>query len=97
LLSSSEVIHSGVKPYRCELCPKAYMRTNDLEHHKKVVHVDGAAEPQRPSSLLCDLCGKEFKCKSQLAVHFQTHTGGAPPISWAETSTPQPCCVSAHL
>uniref|UniRef100_A0A3P9CX54 Endothelial zinc finger protein induced by tumor necrosis factor alpha n=1 Tax=Maylandia zebra TaxID=106582 RepID=A0A3P9CX54_9CICH len=47
---------------------------NDLEHHKKVVHVDGTAEPPRPSSLLCDFCGKEFKCRSQLAVHFQTHT-----------------------
>ncbi|KAI3355006.1 hypothetical protein L3Q82_004795 [Scortum barcoo] len=77
-LKTHEVIHSGVKPHRCDLCPKAYMRTNDLEHHKKIVHVDGAAEPQRPSSLLCDFCGKEFKCRSQLAVHFQTHTGERP-------------------
>ncbi|KAM6900449.1 zinc finger X-chromosomal protein-like [Xenentodon cancila] len=79
-LKTHEVIHSGIKPHRCDLCPKAYMRTNDLEHHKKVVHVDGggAAELQRPSSLLCDFCGKEFKCKSQLAIHFQTHTGERP-------------------
>lgn len=77
-LKTHEVIHSGVKPHRCDICPKAYMRTNDLEHHKKIVHVDGGAEPQRPSSLLCDLCGKEFKCKSQLAVHFQSHTGERP-------------------
>lgn len=77
-LKTHEVIHSGVKPHRCDLCPKAYMRTNDLEHHKKIVHVDGAAEPQRPSSLLCDFCGKEFKCRSQLAIHFQTHTGERP-------------------
>ncbi|XP_061569068.1 zinc finger protein ZFP2-like [Cololabis saira] len=79
-LKTHEVIHSGVKPHRCDLCPKAYMRTNDLEHHKKMVHVDGAgaAELQRPSSLLCDFCGKEFKCKSQLAIHFQTHTGERP-------------------
>uniref|UniRef100_G3N875 C2H2-type domain-containing protein n=1 Tax=Gasterosteus aculeatus TaxID=69293 RepID=G3N875_GASAC len=69
---------SGVKPHRCDLCPKAYMRTNDLEHHKKVAHVRGAAESTPPSSLLCDLCGKEFKCRSQLAVHFQTHTGERP-------------------
>lgn len=77
-LKTHEVIHSGVKPHRCDLCPKAYMRTNDLEHHKKVVHVGGAAEPSPPCSLLCHLCGKEFRCKSQLAVHFQTHTGERP-------------------
>ncbi|XP_071340347.1 zinc finger protein ZFP2-like [Trachinotus anak] len=77
-LKTHEVIHSGVKPHRCDLCPKAYMRTNDLEHHKRIVHVEGAAEPPRPSSLLCDLCGKEFRCRSQLAVHFQTHTGERP-------------------
>ncbi|KAM9332401.1 zinc finger Y-chromosomal protein-like [Pholidichthys leucotaenia] len=77
-LKTHEVIHSGVKPHRCDLCPKAYMRTNDLEHHRKVVHANGVAEPPRPSSLLCDLCGKEFKCQSQLAIHFQTHTGDRP-------------------
>ncbi|XP_054479132.1 zinc finger protein 497-like [Anoplopoma fimbria] len=77
-LKTHEVIHSGVKPHCCDLCPKAYMRTNDLEHHKKIAHADGAADSQPPSSLLCDLCGKEFKCRSQLAVHFQTHTGERP-------------------
>ncbi|XP_060949877.1 endothelial zinc finger protein induced by tumor necrosis factor alpha-like [Limanda limanda] len=77
-LKAHEVVHSGVKPHRCDLCPKAYMRTNDLEHHKKSVHVPGAFEPPRPSSLLCDLCGKEFKCRSQLVIHFQTHTGERP-------------------
>lgn len=77
-LKTHEVIHSGVKPYRCDLCPKAYMRTNDLEHHKKIVHVDGADEFPKPSSLLCDFCGKEFRCRSQLLIHFQTHTGERP-------------------
>lgn len=77
-LKTHEAIHSGVKPYRCDLCPKAYMRNNDLEHHKKIVHIDGADELPQSSSLLCDFCGKEFKCKSQLAIHFQTHTGERP-------------------
>ncbi|XP_062297264.1 zinc finger protein 83-like [Scomber scombrus] len=77
-LKTHEVIHSGVKPFRCQLCPKAYMRTNDLEHHTKSVHVDGGGELQRSGSLLCDLCGKEFRCRSQLAAHFQTHTGERP-------------------
>ncbi|XP_034035951.1 zinc finger protein 16-like [Thalassophryne amazonica] len=77
-LKTHEVIHSGVKPHCCDLCPKAYMRVNDLEHHKKIVHADGAARPPRPCSLLCDLCGREFKSKSQLSVHYQTHTGERP-------------------
>lgn len=77
-LKTHELIHSGLKPHACDLCPKAYMRTNDLEHHKKVVHVDGSAHPPRPSTLLCHLCGREFRCRSQLAIHLQTHTGERP-------------------
>ncbi|XP_023182432.1 endothelial zinc finger protein induced by tumor necrosis factor alpha-like [Xiphophorus maculatus] len=77
-LKTHEAIHSGVKPFRCDLCPKAYMRSNDLQHHTNVAHSSGAAPPLRPASLLCHLCGKEFKCRSQLAVHFQTHTGERP-------------------
>lgn len=77
-LQAHEVIHSGVKPCACPLCPKAYMRMNDLEHHLKTVHPGGVAEPPPPPSLLCHLCGREFKCKSQLSLHLQQHTGERP-------------------
>lgn len=90
-LRTHEVIHSGVKPHRCPLCPKAYMRTSDLEHHRRVVHLEGAEggagdgeeAPPPPSSsssssLLCHLCGREFRCHSQLASHLQAHSGERP-------------------
>ncbi|XP_077592426.1 zinc finger Y-chromosomal protein 1-like [Stigmatopora nigra] len=84
-LRTHEVIHLGVKPHRCDLCPKAYMRTNDLEHHRATVHGEGedGAEghrrrPTRGASLLCHFCGKELKFRSQLAAHLLTHTDERP-------------------
>ncbi|XP_051909965.1 zinc finger protein 436-like [Hippocampus zosterae] len=77
-LKTHEVIHLGVKPHRCDLCPKAYMRTNDLEHHKQTVHGDGGGPRRRSGSLLCHFCGKELKFRSQLAAHLQTHTDERP-------------------
>ncbi|XP_057680425.1 zinc finger protein 616-like [Corythoichthys intestinalis] len=80
-LRTHEVIHLGIKPHRCDLCPKAYMRANDLEHHRATVHGDdGEAEgaPRRPGSLLCHFCGKELKFRSQLAAHLLTHTDERP-------------------
>lgn len=89
-LRTHEVIHSGVKPHRCSLCPKAYMRTSDLDHHRRVVHLERAEEGAEDgekappsssyssSSLLCHLCGREFRCRSQLAAHLQAHSGERP-------------------
>ncbi|XP_061615125.1 zinc finger protein ZFP2-like [Phyllopteryx taeniolatus] len=82
-LKTHEVIHLGVKPHRCDLCPKAYMRTNDLEHHKTTVHGDdgedgGGGARRRSGSLLCHFCGKELKFRSQLVAHLQTHTDERP-------------------
>ncbi|XP_077410001.1 zinc finger Y-chromosomal protein 1-like [Vanacampus margaritifer] len=81
-LKTHEIIHLGVKPHRCDLCPKAYMRTNDLEHHKLTVHQDGGVggtrRRRRSGSLLCHFCGKEMKFRSQLATHLLTHTDERP-------------------
>lgn len=86
-LRTHEVIHSGVKPHRCSLCSKAYMRTSDLEHHRRMVHQEGAEEgagdeeeapPPSSSSLLCHLCGRKLRCRSQLAAHLQAHSGERP-------------------
>ncbi|KAM4605983.1 zinc finger Y-chromosomal protein-like [Polymixia lowei] len=77
-LKAHAVVHTGVKPHACPLCPKAYVRAGDLQYHKKTVHVGGAERPPGPRPLLCDRCGKEFKCRSQLALHVQTHTGDKP-------------------
>ncbi|XP_077364436.1 zinc finger Y-chromosomal protein 1-like [Festucalex cinctus] len=77
-LKTHEVIHLGVKPHRCDLCSKAYMRTNDLEHHKLTVHGDGGTRRRHSGSLLCHFCGKEMKFRSQLATHLLTHSDERP-------------------
>ncbi|KAJ0060006.1 hypothetical protein NL108_018328 [Boleophthalmus pectinirostris] len=77
-LKTHEQIHTGIKPCQCPLCPKAYMRMNDLEHHLKRLHPHGAASPPPPSQLLCHLCGRSFSCKSLLSLHLQKHTGERP-------------------
>ena len=54
--------HEGVKPYVCIECPKCFCTACDLRSHR-VVHSDY-------KQFCCGRCGKYFKCKDKLVLHF---------------------------
>ena len=63
-------IHSGIRPYKCEYCEKAFTLKSNLTTHLRI-HTG-----EKPFK--CDLCGTRFTQSSQLTKHMLTHTGARP-------------------
>ncbi|XP_048375543.1 zinc finger and BTB domain-containing protein 40-like isoform X2 [Sphaerodactylus townsendi] len=64
LLERHTVTHIGGKPFRCEICDKAYQQLSGLWYHNRTHHPDVfAAQNHRSSkfsSLQCSSCDKTF-------------------------------------
>ena len=57
-------MHTGVKPYECEICRKAFHSSGNLAIHTRV-HTG-----EKPYS--CDICQKSFTTSSVLSRHNKT-------------------------
>ena len=66
LLTSHRVVHSKVKPYKCDVvgCSKSYANRGGLFLHTKSVHEGVKHE--------CAECGKRFGDKSHMNTHYKT-------------------------
>ena len=57
-------IHTGDKPYECEICKKTFINSSALAMHKRV-HTG-----EKPYS--CDVCQKSYVQSSKLSKHNKT-------------------------
>lgn len=70
ILEIHERSHSGVRPFKCTMCPKSLVSENGLKVHLKYVHKAFGSTDKT-----CNICNKTFTSKNGFIRHYRIHTG----------------------
>ena len=88
-MKSHQLIHSGQRPYACEVCKKKFIRKDDMYGHQ-VIH-----SGQRPYAY--EVCNKTFSLKCNLKEHLLIHSGQWPCVLCLKTFTENYSLKKRHL
>lgn len=64
------LIHSGVKPYKCQECSRTFVRRDHLKSHMHRWH---DTNEKKSVTYKCFECGKTYNYKKSLTSHLKTH------------------------
>ena len=65
-LTRHQILHTGLKPYTCDICGKSCNTKGDLKSHSDV-HSD-------VKEYKCDICGRCFSHRASCAMHVRRYT-----------------------